>query len=86
MKEATKRSTYSEFVKLSPEERLYQSELLRKLKPTMIPVIISPFQKHLQDIPNCKYTLAYVGSCSRRILFFMFSFPKSETILPKIRQ
>jgi hypothetical protein len=40
MSGATKRTKYSDFVKLAPEERLNQSEYFRKNKPGTVPTVI----------------------------------------------
>lgn len=40
MLNATKRTKYSDFIKLTPEERLTQSEYFRKNKPGFVPIVI----------------------------------------------
>lgn len=54
----TKRTKYSDFMKISAEERLAQSEYFRKKKPDMIPVILYTKAVDLPEMPNCKYLLS----------------------------
>lgn len=55
MSNPTKRMKYSDFMKLSPEERLGQSEFFRKKYPAMIPVVVFSKTVDMPEMPNCKY-------------------------------
>ena len=55
MSNPTKRTKYSEFIKLSPEERLSQSEYFRKKNPAFVPVVVCSKSTDLPELPNCKY-------------------------------
>jgi hypothetical protein len=50
----TNRMKYSDFLKLSPEDRFTQSEFFRNNKPNMIPVVIFTRNTALPELPNCK--------------------------------
>lgn len=58
MSNPTKRTKYSDFIKLSPEERLAQSEYFRKKNPAFVPVVVCSKSADLPELPNCKYLLS----------------------------
>lgn len=49
MSNPTKRVKYSEFISMTPEDRLVQSEFFRKKYPNMVPTVVCA--KSSKDMP-----------------------------------
>ena len=48
-------------MKMSPEERLVQSEFFRKKYPNMVPAVVSSKSINQPELPNCKYSHHNLG-------------------------
>ena len=57
MNNPTKRIKYTDFMKLTVEERKLQSDYFKKNKPNMVPLALS-HKGDLPELPNCKFLLS----------------------------
>lgn len=56
----SKRISYSDFMKLSQEERSAQADFFRKKYNCMVPAVIYTKTSDLPELSNCKYPHAYL--------------------------